>query len=432
MLIWILIFSMLGLITAQLIVPAHKYKYLFIGAAFFSLILRFDMIIYLFSYGTDAFGTDGLTYHLMGKSIAEQLENGVSLFNIKYDYTWYSVFVGVIYHVFGVYRHMAAFINAFMALISGLVIFKIVQRQGGSFRRSSCISLLFLYFPNLLFWTSDTLKESLTIFILVVIWRLVQSITLHGKENGSIRVTVVAQIGLVCFFMWFSTLIRIYLIIPTAIGIILCQIIALRRSRSKSGILFLGMVIACSLVVLSTTFYSELQGYHAVPFPQQDTGNVVENIANKAEIVSEVASKRNIPLSFFNFLTLPHPTNVDVEDIKGMDEIISVVKVDMLLWYLCLLLAIIRAFKLIRNRDPYLAGMLAFIAVYIIINALLTDSNSRTAYRYRCQMIWPMLLVADWSMLKQAAAFCAKVFIGEVRRAGVETRRIFSSGNLKG
>ena len=56
----------LSLFAAYKMVPANKYKLLYILLAFAALLLRVATVMYIYRGGTDTFGTDGLLYHNEG------------------------------------------------------------------------------------------------------------------------------------------------------------------------------------------------------------------------------------------------------------------------------------------------------------------------------------------------------------------------------
>ena len=115
----------LSLIAAYKLVPPDKYKNIYIILVFAGLLLRIATVLYIYRSGPDTFGTDGLLYHREGILVARQLAQGVPLYAVNYTYTWYTSFVGLIYHIFGVSRYIVSYINIVLTFFSALILLKI-------------------------------------------------------------------------------------------------------------------------------------------------------------------------------------------------------------------------------------------------------------------------------------------------------------------
>jgi hypothetical protein len=160
-----IVVCLLSVAAAYLFIPSNKLKNAYIITAMVAVVIRLAMVAYLYSGGTDTFGTDGLLYHKEGIKIAHQLASGVPIYSLKYSYTWYTVFVGLIYHLFGINRYIVSYINIEFAFLAALLLFKMATNHQYRFSNAAFISLAFLYFPNLFLWTTDSRKEALLIFI---------------------------------------------------------------------------------------------------------------------------------------------------------------------------------------------------------------------------------------------------------------------------
>ncbi len=117
----------LTLVAAYKIVPSDKYKKIYIFLAFAALLLRVATIHYLYRSGPDTFGTYGLLYHKECIRASRQLDEGVPFYAVRYTYTWYTVFVGLIYHIFGVSRYIVSYINIALTFFSALLLLNIAR-----------------------------------------------------------------------------------------------------------------------------------------------------------------------------------------------------------------------------------------------------------------------------------------------------------------
>jgi hypothetical protein len=144
-------------------------------------------------------------------------------------------------------------------------------------------------------------------------------------------------------------------------------------------------------------------------FPEE-IGSFGVDITNKVEKIKTMASNRNILALAVNYLLLPYPGNTGIEDISGSTFLNAVVSVDMIFWYVCMLLIAAGVFYSIKNKESLLLGILAFLVSYIIINILVVENVSDTIYRYRSVIVGPALMFIDWSVLARLKGYIYNVF----------------------
>ncbi len=393
MLICLLLFA-----AAYIFIPANKYKTVFIILIMISVALRFAMVVYLYRNGADTFGTDGLVYHRLGIDIAKQLSDGVPFFSVKYTYTWYTVFIGLIYHIFGTDRYIASYINIAFAFASALLLFKIALNRNYTFKNAACISLAFLYFPNLFLWTTDTRKEAMLLFVCTLCLYTIQRFIIQQTQAGGKIAKQAARIVLICFLLWFSTLIRIYMFVPLAAAVLTVQFLTYMKNRRRESLVFMAVVLTVTALTFLSTVYPLLGSYHAVMFPEQSS-KVSVDISNKVETVKLIASNKNILLAAVNYILLPYPGNINIKDIKGSNILESVVSMDMMGWYACLILMLSGIYSSIKRKEPYMLGLLAFLVTYVVINVPVVENVSDTIYRYRSVIVGISLMFIDCDVI---------------------------------
>jgi hypothetical protein len=413
---------LLAVAAAYIYIPSNKYKIPFVLLAVFAVILRIAVVFFLYRDGVETSGTDGLLYHQEGIGVARQLANGVPLFEVKYSYTWYTVFVGLIYFLFGVDRYLVSYINIFLAFISALLLYKMAVNQKYSCRNAAVISLVFFYFPNLLLWTADSRKESFLIFACFLCWHNVQRITCNiaGKKaegiQGVLRNTL--RLLLVCLLMWVCTLIRVYMFIPMAAGIVISLLLLYKKTSARQGALFAAVVAACAVLIFFVTMNPLTNGYHAISFTSEPALSTAEQVTSKMETVKTIASNRNIAVSIVNFLMLPYPGNINIADLHGDHRLEFIVSMDIVGWYACLLLMLTGIYSAIKKRESFFVGLIAFIASYVFINAMVVENVADTIYRYRSIIVGLSLLLIDGDILKSLLYRFESVFRGNTAGAG--------------
>jgi len=391
---------MLG--AAYKLVPSDKYKYIFILLAFAALLLRVATVIYLYRNGPDTFGTDGLLYHKEGILAAQQLADGVPFYAVKYTYTWYTVFVGLIYHIFGVNRYIVSYVNIALTFFSALLLLKIAINNKYKYSNAVFISLAFLYFPNMILWTSDSRKEALLIFISILCWHQVQCFICRVESGEYSKAGEYIRILFVCVLIWLGTLVRIYMFMPLAVGILLSQFLFYKKTHRRIILLFAAAVIISSVIISIVTVYPLLDGYHAITFPEE-TNDLSDDIANKWKVLKLIASGRNAFVSTVNYILIPYPGKINIADISFSKPLQFVVSCDMIAWYFCLLSMLPGIYSAARNKNRYLLGILAFLAAYILINAMVVENVPDTIYRYRSTIVGTSLLFIDWDALSLMA-----------------------------
>lgn len=404
------------LVAGYMLIPADKHKKIYLILAFIGILLRIALVLYLYGKGIDTVGTDGLLYHKVGIWISSQLDQGISIFNIKYAYTWYTVIVGLIYHIIGINRYIVSYINIALAFFSAILLLRIALAHKYKFSNASFISLAFFFFPNLILWTADSRKESLTIFICVLCFYCVQRYVLREtysieKNQSIIKVNVASFISilLVCVLMWLCTLIRIYMFVPIAAAVLISLLFAYMKNKTKKYIVFGMMIIISSCIIFFFTVNPMLANYHAIMFPEE-IGDFGIDITNKVEKIKLLASNRNIFALAVNYLLLPYPGNPGLEDISGSTFLNVVVSVDMLAWYVCLPLIAAGVFFNIKKKESLLLGILAFLVSYIIINILVVENVPDTIYRYRSVIVGPALMFIDWNAIARLKGHICSAF----------------------
>ncbi|NLB54129.1 MAG: hypothetical protein GX808_14495 [Syntrophomonadaceae bacterium] len=148
-------------------------------------------------------------------------------------------------------------------------------------------------------------------------------------------------------------------------------------------------------------------------FPDE-IGDFGVDVANKVETVRLLASSRNILASAANYFLLPYPGNTGITEISGSTILNVIVSIDVVCWYVCMLLIAIGIFNSIKKKESLLLGILAFLLCYIFINILVVENVPDTIYRYRSVIVGPALLFIDWSVIGRLKARICSVFNGNV------------------
>lgn len=389
---WMTVIMAITAYFGLLLTKKHPKRLWFIILIEIALICRYILIYVVYANGTEASGTDGLIYHQVAKDVANQIWSGTSVWNIKYEYTWYTVLVGIQYAFLGVNRYAASFVNAFMSILTGLVLTAVALNLKFSIKKSYFIGLAYLFMPSMMVWTTDTRKESMTFFITVLIWYLALKIL---KERDWPKVYQVLSVCVICVLLWLSTLLRIYMLYTIGGGLLVGLFFYYLKTKRRIALTFGAAVLISCIVVTYTTVLVNMRDYHALSIDRTDERD--EDLDEEMDSIINAILSKNIPAAINGFLTKPHLENVaSITDISGNYLAVTVVRLEMVLWYFCMLFAIFGFMDAFLKWNPYLVGLMAFIVSYSLINAFISENVADTYYRYRATIVAPVLLFADY------------------------------------
>ncbi len=375
----------------MLIIKKQPKRLWLIVLAELALVCHYILTYVIFANGTEAMGTDGLIYHQVAKDVARQISSGTPLWAVKYEYTWYTVMVGIQYALFGVNRFAASFINSFLAVISGYLLTAIALNLNYSFKKSGFIGAVYLFIPSMFVWTTDTRKESLSFFISILIWYI--TLRLLKEREWTVRRQALC-IGLLCGLLYVSTLLRIYMLFTIGGGLLVGLFFHYLKTKRRMILFFGTAVLATCIILTCTTVLSNLNDYHALPLDRSQGGD--EDLNDEMDSIFRTILDKDIPEAINGFLTKPHIEGVDnITDISGNYAAVTLVRIEMILWYVCMIISIFGFLNTLLEWNPYLIGIMAFIVSYSLINALISENIADTYYRYRAAIIAPMLLFAD-------------------------------------
>ena len=395
--LWMLFLMALSAIVGMLLFKDKPNKIWFIIFAELALIIRFIFTFIMFSNGTEYSGTDGLIYHQVAKDIARQLKSGVPVWDLKYEYTWYTVLVGIQYAIFGVNRYAASFVNSFISILSGYYLTSIALKLKFKDRRSFLIGTIYMFIPSMIVWTADTRKESLIFFFVILVWYMALLII---KDRQLPIIGQVLLITGVCVLIWLSTLLRIYMLYTLSGALFIYLMLYYIKTQRKLALIFCLTVLAFSLLINFTTVMNNMRDYHALAMDRSKSGD--EDLDEELSSIFATIMEKDVAASINCFLTKPYLEDVPyITDIAANTTAIIIVKAEMLLWYLGLVISVFGIMHAFIKWDPYQIGILAFIVSYGLINALISENVPDTYYRYRAAIIAPMLLFVDYKSFYQ-------------------------------
>jgi len=347
-----------------------------------SLLLRVvvGLCIYLLELQT-FFGGDAVTYDEIGYTLLRSWQGQGTYSGVSEDGT---VVWGMPYFVAGVYavagRNLLAvqFVNAVLGAATAPVIFLCARHIYGNVRVARVAALLVAFFPSMVLWSSQGLKDAPVVFLLAV----VMLATLKLGEKLSLKYLAVIAAAL---FGLMSLRFYIFYMVAAAAGG--AFVIGMRRVSAQS---LARQFVAVAAVGVALTYLGVLRTAGA----QFETfGNLEAAQAARSDLAKTGASGFGrdvdvsttggalsvIPLGLAYLLFAPFPWQV-----ANLRQ--SITLPEMLIWWASFPLLCLGLYFTLRYRVRQALPILLFTALLTVAYSVF-QGNVGTAYRQRAQLL---------------------------------------------
>ncbi len=331
------------------------------------------------------FGGDALTYDFYGFALVKSwggdhyYQSNLNIFFGEYGQSaWGMVYmVGAIYRVIG--RNMLAiqFTNAVFGAATAPAVFSIAHTLFQNRRVARLAALLVAFFPSLVLWSSQGLKDGPIVFILV----LAILLTLQLGEKFSFRNTV-----FLCLVLATLISFRFYLFYMMTAAVLGAFIIGTREltlSRFISQFLVvIGIGIGLTyLGVLRTAqhqagYFGDLR---VVERSRLDQSRAQSGFGQEVDVSTTEGAIKAVPLGIINLLFAPFPWEV-----RSLRQ--SITLPEMLVWWTSFPLLILGLWFTIRHRLRQSFVILIFTTMLTLAYSIY-QGNVGTAYRQRAQLL---------------------------------------------
>jgi len=371
--------------------PAGKGRRLWVVVVMLAMFVRFAATWSIIGTQADSTGTDGLLYHKVAIHVMEQLHAGIPVSRVDYAYTWYTLLLGIQYALTGASRHAGSFVNAFHAAWCGQLLFLTGLRLGFSRRKAGIVAAAWLFMPNLVIWTSDTRKESISFLAAMLLWHLALVLLQRRKKTDA---KALLLLSVICLLLWVSTLLRIYMFFPLGAGLAVTFLLSWFRTRRRPMLLYLALITASMMLIGVQTVIPGMENHHALAIERTRDGD--GDLKTEYQGLIGMLFDQDLPRAVNGFFTEPHPSAIrGISDLQGKKLASCTVQTEMILWYACMLAAILGMMEATLRRNAFLIGMIVFVLLYSGINILIAENISDTYYRYRAFIVAPVLLFCD-------------------------------------
>src|SRR5215213_10064326 len=376
----------------------------------------------------DFFGGDANTYDIFGQSLVESW-HGNAYHTAKYEGfvqsgagAWGMIYlVAGVYEVIGINKLAIQFINGSVGAATAVVVFYAAQTLFSNLRVSKLSALLVAFFPSLILWSSQGLKDALIILALALsilaTLRLMEKIT-----AGYVLVLIVSLLGLLSL--------RFYIFYMMSAAVAGSFIIGMKTLSAQS---FLQRFIAVGAIGLAFTWFGVLQyagqqidqyaNLKAIQTSREDQAGAGSGFAQDVDVQTTEGALTVIPVGILYLMFAPFPWQF-----ATLRQTITLP--EMIVWWLAFPLLVLGLWYSIKHRLRQVSPIIIFTTMLTLAYSLF-QGNVGTAYRQRSQLlVFYFIFVAVGAVIlkerseeRRRQAILAKQELAELQAARVLARR---------
>jgi 4-amino-4-deoxy-L-arabinose transferase-like glycosyltransferase len=291
---------------------------------------------------------------------------------------------GMVYLVAGLYgvigRNMLAvqFLNAVLGAATAAIIFFCAQEVFGNTRVSRLAAIAVAFYPSLVLWSSQGLKDAPIVFLLAL--SILATLKLGQKFNGKYLVVLVASL-----FGLLSLRFYVFYMILVAIGG--AFLIGMRAVTATSFVrqFLIIIVLGLSLTYLGVTRYANVQmeQYGSLEMIQRsrlDASRRADSGFQKdVDVSTTEGALSTIPVGLLYLLFAPFPWQL-----ASLRQ--SITLPEMIVWWASFPMLVLGLWFSIKYRLRQISPILVF-SIMLSLAYSVFQGNVGTAYRQRAQLL---------------------------------------------
>src|SRR5829696_7038747 len=384
-------------------------------------------VIYM-GHMEEFFGGDANTYDIFGQSLLQ------GLYGDNFHMQKYQSFIasgagawGMLYLVAGVYelvgRNLLAvqLVNASIGAATGIVVYYTAMSLFNNVRAAKLAGFLVTFFPSLILWSSQALKDGLIILALAIsilaTLRLMEQITFKWVAVITASLLTLLSLRFYIFYMMTAAVAGSFVL----------------GMKTLSAQAFMQRFIAVTAIGLAFTWFGVLQyagnqfdrfaNLHQVQLSRQDQAAAGSGFAQDVDISTTEGALTVIPLGVVYLLFAPFPWQFST-----LRQ--SITLPEMIVWWLAFPLLVLGMWYSIKHRLRQVAPIVIFTTMLTLAYSLF-QGNVGTAYRQRSQLLvfYFIFIAVGAIILKERAEDrrrqqqLAKQEVAELQAARVEARK---------
>ncbi|HKU73878.1 MAG TPA: glycosyltransferase family 39 protein [Pyrinomonadaceae bacterium] len=374
------------------------------------------------------FGGDANTYDIFGQSLVQSwhgdayhagkflsfTQSGASAWGMLY-------MVAAVYQAIGPNMLAIQLINAAIGASTAIVVYHVAQTLFSNSRVSKLAALLVAFFPSLILWSSQALKDGMIILALALsilaTLRLMEKITINY---------VVVLIG--ALLLLFSFRFYIFYMMTAAVA---GSFFLGSKAFSAQG--FMQRFVAVAAIGLAFTWFGVLQGasvqieryanLRMVQTSREDQAAAGSGFMKDVDVQTTQGALTVIPIGLLYLMFAPFPW-----DFASLRQTITLP--EMIVWWLVFPLLVLGLWYSIKHRLRQVSPIIIFTTMLTLAYSLF-QGNVGTAYRQRSQLLvfYFIFIAVGGVILKERAEDrrrqqkLAKQELAELQAARVLARR---------
>ena len=381
----------------------------------------------------DFFGGDANTYDIFGQSLLQGLNGD------KYHMEKYQSFVasgagawGMLYLVAGIYdvvgRNLFAIqlVNASIGAATGVVVYHTAMSLFSNKRVARLAALLVTFFPSLILWSSQALKDGLIILALAIsilaTLRLMEKITFGWVVVITVSLLTLLSLRFYIFYMMTAAVAGSFFM-----GM---------KTVSAQG--FIQRFMAVAAIGLAFTWFGVLQyannqfnrfaNLQQIQMSRMDQAQAGSGFAKDVDIGTTEGALAIIPLGTVYLLLAPFPWQF-----QTLRQTITLP--EMIVWWFSFPLLVLGMWYSIKHRLRQVSPIVLFTTMLTLVYSVF-QGNVGTAYRQRSQLlVFYFIFVAVGAIImkeraedRRLQAKIAKQELKEMQAARVLARRKTAMG----
>ncbi|HEV8370376.1 MAG TPA: glycosyltransferase family 39 protein [Pyrinomonadaceae bacterium] len=374
------------------------------------------------------FGGDANTYDIFGSSLL------ASWHGDKYHLGQYQAFVAsgagawgmlyivaIVYEIIGQNMFAIQLINASVGSATAIVVYHNARHLFGNTRVCQLSCLLVAFFPSLVLWSAQALKDAIIVFVLA----LAILCTLKLLERISFAYVVILTACLLALLtLRFYTF---YMMTAAVAGSFFIG------AKSLSAQSFLGRFVAVAVVGLAFTWFgiigyagNQIEKYASLQMVQtsrKDLARSESGFMKDVDVQTTEGALTAIPVGCLYLLFAPFPWQL-----ASLRQ--SIALPEMIIWWLAFPMLVLGLWYGVKQRLRQVSPIVIFTTMLTLAYSLV-QGNVGTAYRQRSQMlVFYFIFVAVGAVIvkersedRRAEAHRAKRELAELQAARQLARR---------
>jgi hypothetical protein len=416
--------------TIWVLAREHDDKTFLLRVFVLAVIARIILGTVIFTAGYEEFfGGDANTYDLYGQSLAmgwhgnEYHATRYTNFAASGASAWGMLYiVAVIYEVIGTNRFAIQLLNASVGASTAITVYYAAKALFNNVRVSRLAAILVAFFPSLVLWSSQALKDALIIqalaLAILATLRLMEKVTVGHVVSLAISLFALLSLRFYVFYMMVAAVAGSFII----------------GAKSLSAQGFMQRFVAVAAIGLVFTWFGVLQ-YGALQIDRYANLQAIQNsrldqavnaesgFAKDVDVGTTEGALSAIPLGIVYLLFAPFPWQF-----QTLRQTITLP--EMVIWWLAFPLLVLGWWYSIKHRLRHVSPIVLFTTMLTLAYSLF-QGNVGTAYRQRSQLlVFYFIFVAVGAIIlkeraedRRRAQQLAKQELAELQAARVVARR---------